>query len=363
MSLLPSRQSQMLTDHIRAMISAGAYGPGSRLPSIRQLAGDFNLSIGGVQRVIAKLESSGLLESRRGAGIFVRPGDGAPFRGKVRRIAVIMENNPSKLESYCAHAMRGIEEKAAEHGCILELDYRGCSISARELEEKAAVSDAMFLLGMRYDELLEPANFSCPVIGVEIGNRHGGKASVLSLDPFAAAELAVEFFRARDYRQVVVYMAEYPQLCDRAVIFKNRWEEIGAVEVRNVAVSPYPADPKHRTHLARPYHYNLPVEYFNRPDCGYLFTSSDFYRHAVTQHRDRFGANPNLSNAILTYDGKPFLVPGYEPGNTVMPDWVEVGRCAFNELLRRLQNPGCPSRRIYLDCSLKEYDFSAMKYR
>ncbi|MGE4565064.1 MAG: hypothetical protein AB7F32_09340, partial [Victivallaceae bacterium] len=105
-----------------------------------------------------------------------------------------------------------------------------------------------------------------------------------------------------------------------------------------------------------------PRDYFDRSDCGYLFTSSDFYRHAVSLHQSRHGENPNLRHVILTYDGKPFLVPGYEPGHTVMPDWVELGRCAFNELLRRLQNPGCPSRRIYLDCTLKEYDFSAKKY-
>ncbi len=353
MSLLPNRQSQLLTDHIRSMIAAGVYSSGSRLPSMRQFAGQFSLSIGGVQRVIAKMENAGFLESRRGAGIFVRTVAAPPPRGNVRRIGVILESNPASLETYCAHVLRGIEEKASEHGFILEMDYRGYSISARELKEKGAESDALFLLGMHYDKVLDPVDFSCPVIGVETGNRHGGKASLLSLDPFSAAEAAIDFFRRRGCRKVLVHSLDYPQLRDRAIIFRDRWEPFGKAEIRYIDDACQWRVDNDRVGFP---------DFSEGKSCGHLFTSNGFYQFAVERYRAKHGEDPNLHNTVLTFDGKSYLVPSCVPGHTVMPDWVEVGRSAFDELQRRLRAPGCPARRIYLDCLLKEYDFAAGRY-
>lgn len=43
-------------------------GPGDRLPSLRQLAGDLGVAVGTVARTFRELEQEGLLTCRRGGG-------------------------------------------------------------------------------------------------------------------------------------------------------------------------------------------------------------------------------------------------------------------------------------------------------
>ncbi|MGE4565279.1 MAG: hypothetical protein AB7F32_10455, partial [Victivallaceae bacterium] len=43
-------------------------------------------------------------------------------------------------------------------------------------------------------------------------------------------------------------------------------------------------------------------------------------------------------------DGKRLINPEYHPFPTIAVDWDEMGRIAFEELLRRLQFPESPGR-------------------
>jgi GntR family transcriptional regulator len=55
------------------MIVAGSLAPGTRLPSIRQLASDLGLSPGTVGRAYRELEGAGLVASRVRHGTVVQP--------------------------------------------------------------------------------------------------------------------------------------------------------------------------------------------------------------------------------------------------------------------------------------------------
>jgi GntR family transcriptional regulator len=57
---------------LRAAIAAGRIRPGDQLPTVRQLAVDLRINANTVARVYADLERSGVLETRRGVGSFVR---------------------------------------------------------------------------------------------------------------------------------------------------------------------------------------------------------------------------------------------------------------------------------------------------
>src|SRR4051794_32631149 len=57
---------------IRAAIATGKIGPGSKLPTVRQMAVDLAVNANTVARVYAQLERDGILETRRGVGTFVR---------------------------------------------------------------------------------------------------------------------------------------------------------------------------------------------------------------------------------------------------------------------------------------------------
>jgi GntR family transcriptional regulator len=57
---------------IRAAIATGKIGPGSKLPTVRQMAVDLAVNANTVARVYAQLERDGILETQRGVGTFVR---------------------------------------------------------------------------------------------------------------------------------------------------------------------------------------------------------------------------------------------------------------------------------------------------
>ena len=58
----------------RAAIASGRLRPGDQLPTVRELAVQLRVNANTVARVYAGLERSGVLETRRGVGSFVRMG-------------------------------------------------------------------------------------------------------------------------------------------------------------------------------------------------------------------------------------------------------------------------------------------------
>ena len=57
---------------LRAAIASGRLSPGDQLPTVRQLAVDLRVNANTVARVYSDLERSGVLETRRGVGSFIR---------------------------------------------------------------------------------------------------------------------------------------------------------------------------------------------------------------------------------------------------------------------------------------------------
>jgi GntR family transcriptional regulator len=73
---------EQLRSQIRVMVASGALARGTRLPSIRQLAGDLGLAVNTVGRAYRELEGEGLIESRGRHGTVVL---GAPPAGRKER--------------------------------------------------------------------------------------------------------------------------------------------------------------------------------------------------------------------------------------------------------------------------------------
>ncbi|MGI8458432.1 MAG: GntR family transcriptional regulator [Propionibacteriaceae bacterium] len=64
---------EQIRSQLNDRIRAGELAAGSRLPSIRQLAGDLRVAAGTVARAYGQLEAAGLIESSRTHGTRVRP--------------------------------------------------------------------------------------------------------------------------------------------------------------------------------------------------------------------------------------------------------------------------------------------------
>lgn len=73
----PDPLHKQVTDQIREAVAGGEVGPGDRLPSIREMAKELNISVITVKRSYMDLEREGLLVTRAGLGSFVADVDRA----------------------------------------------------------------------------------------------------------------------------------------------------------------------------------------------------------------------------------------------------------------------------------------------
>lgn len=71
-----------LIEQIELKICSGIYAPGSRLPSVRDLAREASVNPNTMQRALAKLEEDGLLYSTRTSGRFVTEDDSVIYQVK-----------------------------------------------------------------------------------------------------------------------------------------------------------------------------------------------------------------------------------------------------------------------------------------
>lgn len=67
----PTPPYEQLRRQLVAAIESGILAPQTRLPTVRQLAGDLGVAVGTVMRTYAALEENGLVVTRRGGGTAV----------------------------------------------------------------------------------------------------------------------------------------------------------------------------------------------------------------------------------------------------------------------------------------------------
>lgn len=81
-----------IADVLRSRIFCGTYPPGSRMPSVRDVAMEAATNPNTVVRAFAVLEEEGLIAARRTLGYFVTEDDGTVERAKTAK-AVQMTND------------------------------------------------------------------------------------------------------------------------------------------------------------------------------------------------------------------------------------------------------------------------------
>ncbi|MFI9641132.1 GntR family transcriptional regulator [Micromonospora sp. NPDC051925] len=66
--------SRQIADDLTARIRSGEYPPGSKLPSLRELADLYSVSVSTIQRALELTRDRGLTVGRAGAGVYVTEG-------------------------------------------------------------------------------------------------------------------------------------------------------------------------------------------------------------------------------------------------------------------------------------------------
>jgi GntR family transcriptional regulator len=107
-----------ITGYIRGAVAAGVYRPGEMVPSLRTLALELTVNPNTVQRAYEELEREGLIEARRGLGMFVTR-DGAASAGTQSEAALYSVFNQGIRAGYAARMsanhIRAAFDKALTH--------------------------------------------------------------------------------------------------------------------------------------------------------------------------------------------------------------------------------------------------------
>src|SRR5436190_5245291 len=76
---------RQIMDQVRRMLAAGGLGPGDRLPSVREMSATLGINALTVAKAYGELERAGLIEMRRGLGMFVADSAAGAAREARRR--------------------------------------------------------------------------------------------------------------------------------------------------------------------------------------------------------------------------------------------------------------------------------------
>ncbi len=135
-----------LEEQIKHLILTGEFGVGSRLPSIRALAGYLRVNRNTVARVVSDLEREGYVESRRGSGVYVvePPMEAEDLRRqevleKVMDLAAA-QGVPVEDLSYALLARSGVPAPEKVPILFVECNEAEMERYAAELEEQLPVS-------------------------------------------------------------------------------------------------------------------------------------------------------------------------------------------------------------------------------
>ena len=106
----PRRLYRQIADQLRALIDAGEFPAGSRLPPERDLAAQLGVSRPSVREALIALEVEGRVEVRMGSGIYVRAADAAA------RSPALLHEAESPLETIRARQL--IESELAAYAAL-----------------------------------------------------------------------------------------------------------------------------------------------------------------------------------------------------------------------------------------------------
>lgn len=73
-----------IVQQVQAAAASGSLRPGDALPSVRALAEELRINRNTAAKAYAELEAAGVLETRQGAGCFLKANGASPLRKSVR---------------------------------------------------------------------------------------------------------------------------------------------------------------------------------------------------------------------------------------------------------------------------------------
>ena len=312
--------------YLEEQLLAGAYSSGQRMPSLRALMRKFGISYGTARRGMLYLyEKYTGISKETGRGTYFTPADCENGRQGEHSIVVCGDEQYATASCLYYSALRGIISSAESAGVRIEkvmLKSDFCDVAA--LREITSHYSGAILLG-QYDAVFSRLDLPVPAVGVMMENSFDGAVSVVDLDPYLTAKLAVRYFLERKIKNVKILSSMNNAFLLRGKIFAMLAAEHGircsspVTKIRNY-----------------------------RAGTGYFFTSDTWANIACQKYRETTGRELAADHVIMGADGKQLLQPGYSRFPTVAVDWEQIGVTAFRECIERINDPLRTAKKIFL---------------
>lgn len=235
---------QRIADAIEAMCRYGDIEVGGKLPSARVLASRFDCNYHTVRRGLKQLAEFGLLESRPGAGFFVRNGSRtipeAPRNDSEQTIAAICRPPRTNNDMRCISA---IHEQCDANGLHFELHTVSNFSNSQRLFDRIVSRGcrALLLPMLRMDDGLpgiREAIVRCPV-PVVVGSSLPGledycyeSPEIYGLSVYLAIATEFRYFRRLGYENIAMLVAGHHSIHMLEEVLRAYADECGENGVR-----------------------------------------------------------------------------------------------------------------------------------
>ena len=315
-----------MVNYLEEQLLAGAYSSGKALPSLRALMRKFGISYGTAQRGMTYLyEKYPHISKETGRGTYFIPDSKDNAENSRCSIAVFCIEPFAKSTGLYISALKGIIALAEKAGVRVERVMLGNDFhDAAFLRKASADYSGVILLG-QFDALFSRLDLPVPAVGIMMENSFGGSVSVVDLDPYLSAKLAVRYFLEHKIKKVKILSSVNNAFVLRGNVFAMLASQQGIRCSKPVqAVRSY------------------------TPGTGYFFTSDNWAHTACLKYREQTNRDLAADHIIMGVDGKQFLQPGFSRFPTVAVDWEQIGAAAYNECIARINDPALTAKKIYL---------------
>jgi len=238
-----------LSNALAAQISSGRYSPGERIPSFRELANRYDVSLLTASAAVNNLRASGLVEVRPGVGAFVASRDPKPARKPVIALADwnlsrTYLDEPGSTHPVLVQFMLGLRDQFADgQARITSLTYTKGKIGSADSAVRRAIEHGE-IDGLAIDGAVDAADAqwlndkAVPFVLLDQPAPKGAEAATVKVNSLFGFRLLLRHLRELNHREIllITYRTDLERVdCDsRRYVSAARAEGFGDFSDENV---------------------------------------------------------------------------------------------------------------------------------
>lgn len=357
-----SRRYQALSEKFRRHLDDGSWAPGVKIPTLRELATQFDVSTNTVRNAIRVLEREGSLYHVPAVGTFVRPVHSAQVATDQTMVAMVTTDLGSPFGIEVA---RGVEQACQERRWRLQvydsrLDPHLESDNLSRLPDSGVRGAILFPGGneVTVETMFRLKLSGFPIVLVDRGI-YGLRVDTVQSDHETGAYWAVEHLTEAGHRRIFMHAGSHPPPSSVDARIRGYERALLAVGVKPLPEWFIWSDPVTPQDLAeegcgrwfRAYEAAMQALRSVDPPTA-IFAENVYTAVGVLRACQELGLKVPDDMSIVCFDDSEITRTILHPLTYVAQRPLELGRQAVELLEQRLQSPGRSPQNVTVDVQL-----------